>query len=64
LQAKRIVDFCGLSWNDACLEFSSVKRVVRTASAAAVRQPLYRSAVDRARPYYDYLEPLLHEIRG
>lgn len=61
-QARRIVAFCGLEWNDACIDFSSVKRPVRTASAVAVRQPLYRSAVGRAGPYRAELEPLRREL--
>lgn len=57
-QARRLVEYCGLEWNDACKDFSSVKRPVRTASAVAVRQPLYRSAVGRAQAYDEYLAPL------
>jgi hypothetical protein len=61
-QARRLIEHCGLEWDDACIDFSSVKRPVRTASAVAVRQPLYRSAIGRAEKYRDYLGPLRAEL--
>jgi len=61
-QARRIVAYCGLPWNEACLEFHKTKRVVRTASVTQVRQPIYRSSVGRWRNYEDLLQPLLREL--
>jgi tetratricopeptide (TPR) repeat protein len=61
-QARRIVAYCELEWNDACNDFASVKRPIRTASAVAVRQPLYRTAIGRAAPYREYLQPLCREL--
>jgi hypothetical protein len=61
-QARRIVAYCGLNWRDACNDFASIKRPVRTASAVAVRQPLYRTALGRAAPYREYLQPLYDEL--
>jgi tetratricopeptide (TPR) repeat protein len=58
-QARRIVAFCGLSWDDACLAFQTAPRPVRTASAFAVRQPLYGTAVGRAQRFASHLEPLI-----
>ncbi len=58
-QARRIVEFCGLPWDPACLTFFAARRPVRTASNLQVRQPLYRSAVGRAQPFIPYLEPLI-----
>jgi hypothetical protein len=58
-QARRIVDHCGLPWNDACLAFHETARPVRTASQAQVRQPLYNSSVGRWRPAPEILQPLL-----
>jgi tetratricopeptide (TPR) repeat protein len=57
-QARRIVAHCGLGWDEACLAFYKTERPVRTASAVQVRQPIYRSAVGRWRPYRDMLGPL------
>jgi tetratricopeptide (TPR) repeat protein len=58
-QARRIVAYCGLEWNDACLAFHEADRPVRTSSHAQVRQPIYRSSVGRPRPPRDLLAPLL-----
>jgi len=49
--ARRLVDFCGLDWQDACLEFYKTERTVRTASIQQVRQPVYTSSIGRWRDY-------------
>jgi hypothetical protein len=61
-QARRIVPHCGLEWDDSCLEFYKTERPVWTASTNQVRQPIYRSAIGRWRPYKDMLGPLLSEL--
>ena len=58
-QARRIIEFCGLEWNNICFNFHKSKRSVKTASAAQVRQPLYKSSVGRYEHYAPYLEPLV-----
>jgi tetratricopeptide (TPR) repeat protein len=58
-QARRLVAFCGLEWDDACLAFHRTARQVRTASATQVRRPIYRSSVGRWKPYAEHLTPLL-----
>ncbi len=63
-QAKRIVAHCGLHWDDACLEFHKTKRIVHTASAAQVRQPIYRNSIGRWRDYEDLLQPLIKELEA
>jgi len=57
-QARRIVAFCGLDWDNACLRFYETQRPVRTASATQVRRPIYRTSVNRSRVYGDLLSPL------
>jgi len=57
-EARRLIDFCGLDWNDACLKFYSTRRSVRTASITQVRQPIYTSSVERWRRYEKFLGPL------
>jgi hypothetical protein len=61
-QARRIIDYCGLPWDDRCLSFHETDRPVRTASATQVRQPIYKSAVGRWRVYEGPLEPLLRGL--
>lgn len=55
-QARRIVEYCGLAWDAACLDFYTTRRPVLTASAMQVRQPIYRSSVGWSRAYAPLLE--------
>ncbi|MDI1301666.1 MAG: tetratricopeptide repeat protein [bacterium] len=61
-QARALIAWCGLEWNDACLESHKTERNVRTASVAQVRQPIYNSSVERWRKYEPYLGPLLETL--
>jgi tetratricopeptide (TPR) repeat protein len=63
-QARAILAHCGLDWEDACLSFHRIERPVMTASAWQVRQPIYRNAVGRWRPYASALKPLLAALKG
>jgi tetratricopeptide (TPR) repeat protein len=49
--SHKLVDWCGLPWEPACLEFHQAKRSVRTASAIQVRQPVYKKSVERWKNY-------------
>ncbi|MEK9655333.1 MAG: sulfotransferase [Halieaceae bacterium] len=57
-QVQRILDFCGLPFEDACLSFHQTKRAVRTASSEQVRQPIYSSSVGTWRRFQKHLEGL------
>jgi len=61
-QAHKLIDYLGLPWNDACLEFYNTDRPVRTASATQVRKPIYTTSVNRWKKYEKYLQPLLQEL--
>jgi tetratricopeptide (TPR) repeat protein len=58
LAIRRIVDGCGLTWNDACLTPQLNPRAVRTPSKWQTRQPINRNSVDRWKRYAPYLGPL------
>jgi tetratricopeptide (TPR) repeat protein len=58
-QARRLVGFCGLEWDNACLAFHRNRRPVRTASVNQVRQPIYRTSVARWKAHEAHLQPLL-----
>jgi len=60
--ARRLIDFLGLDWDPACLEFYSNRRVVRTASQVQVRQPIYSHSVGRWRNYESMLQPLFQSL--
>jgi tetratricopeptide (TPR) repeat protein len=55
---RRILDYCGLAFEPACVEFHKTERSVRTASSEQVRQPIYREGLDQWRHYEPWLEPL------
>jgi len=61
-QARALIDYCDLDWNGACLDFHKTKRIVRTASITQVRQPIYKTSVERWRKYETHLEPLLEAL--
>ena len=56
--SRRIIDFVGLPWNDACLRFHDTGREVATASYDQVRQPMYTSALRRYEPFGEHMAPL------
>jgi hypothetical protein len=60
--ARRLVDFVGLDWDPRCLEFFSIDRAVRTASQWQVRQPIYKTSVQKWRNYMPELQPLLDAL--
>jgi hypothetical protein len=62
--ARRLIEFCGLEWESACLEFHRANRQVRTASLDQVRQPIYDTSIGRWRRFAAYLKPLQEVIGG
>jgi tetratricopeptide (TPR) repeat protein len=58
-EARRMIDFLGLPWDAACLEFHRTERPVLTASVNQVRQPIYRTSAGRWRAHAAQLQPLL-----
>ena len=57
-ESRRLIDFLGLPWNDACLNFHETERTVQTISRWQVRQPIYKTSVNRWKDYEKYLGPL------
>jgi tetratricopeptide (TPR) repeat protein len=55
---RRLLDYCGLEFEAACIEFYKTERSVRTASSEQVRQPLYREGLDQWRHYEPWLGAL------
>jgi hypothetical protein len=55
---RRLLDYCGLEFEPACVDFHKTKRNVNTASAEQVRQPLYREGLDQWRHFEPWLGPL------
>jgi hypothetical protein len=57
-QVRRILDYCGLPFEQACIDFHKNKRAVRTPSSEQVRQPIYQSGLEQWRNYESHLGPL------
>lgn len=68
-EVRRLLDFCGLPFEDACLRFHETDRAVKTASSEQVRRPIYASSVNLWRNYerhlgdlVEILEPVLESL--
>jgi len=61
-ESRRMIGHLGLPWDPSCLTFAETEGPVRTASAAQVRQPIYRDSVGRWRRYEPYLADLRAEL--
>jgi hypothetical protein len=57
-EVRRLLDYCGLPFEDQCLRFHETRRLVQTASSEQVRQPIYSDGVDQWRNYEPWLGPL------
>ncbi|MFL6605233.1 MAG: sulfotransferase [Steroidobacteraceae bacterium] len=55
---RRLLDYCELDFEPACVEFHKTERSVRTASSEQVRRPIYREGLDQWRHYEPWLQPL------
>jgi hypothetical protein len=63
-ETRRLLDFCGLEWQDACTEFHRNSSAATTASAVQVRRPMYDSSVAQWRHYAKQLAPLREQLRA
>ncbi len=63
-QVKRILDFCGLDFEEACLAFHQTKRVIKTPSSEQVRQPIYKTGMGQWKPFDSYLADLKQALGG
>ncbi|MBI1249778.1 tetratricopeptide repeat protein [bacterium] len=63
-ESRRMIDFCGLPWNDACLNYWSSRRAVHTPSKWQVRQPIYGTSVGTWRRYERHLVELKERLKG
>jgi predicted Zn-dependent protease len=57
-EVRRLLDYCGLPFDERCLRFYENERAVRTASSEQVRRPIYREAVEHWKHYEPWLGPL------
>jgi len=63
-ESRRMLDYCGLEWEDACLEFWRNDRGVMTASQEQVRQKIYQGSSEAWKEYAPHLKPLLKALKA
>ncbi len=61
-EVKKLIQFCGLDWEEDCLNFHQTKRKVITASKDQVNKPLYTSSIERWKKYFPDVEPLVASL--
>ncbi len=57
-QVRRMLDFCDLEFEEACVNYYKTERSIRTPSAEQVRQPIFRSSIEQWRNFEPWLGPL------
>lgn len=62
--SRELIEFCGLDWDERCLDFHTAKRDVATASYDQVRRPMYKSSLERWRRYEPYIQPLIEALEN
>jgi tetratricopeptide (TPR) repeat protein len=61
-ETRRLLAYCGLAWDPACLEFHKTKRTVKTTSYNQVRQAMYSGADRKTLNYIHHLQPLIDSL--
>ena len=61
-QVSRMLEFCGLEMQSACLEFHKTERLIRTPSSEQVRQPIYQQGLQQWKEYSEFLQPLTQAL--
>lgn len=62
-QIVRLLEFCGLTWDERCMSFHETDRPVTTASALQVRKPMFDGSINRWERYKSHLKPLLNALK-
>jgi len=63
-QVRRILDFCGLPFKEACLRYYETERNIRTPSSEQVRQPIFTDSIEQWRNFEPWLDPLKTALQG
>jgi tetratricopeptide (TPR) repeat protein len=58
-ESRKLLEFCGLEWEEGCMNFQKTERVVKTASATQVRKKIYRGSSDDWKKFKKHLKPLI-----
>lgn len=60
--SRKIINFCGLEWEDECLSFYESNEITRTASYEQTQQPIYKQSVDRWKNYKKHIKQLIDKL--
>ncbi len=63
-ESKKLINYCGLDWDQNCLEFYKNTRVVKTASSLQVRQKMYQGSSEAWKEYESYIKPLVSGLNS
>lgn len=61
-ETRKVLEYCGLAWDDQCLTFHKSDRAISTASSQQASKPLYTTSVNRFIKYEKHLDPLVHQL--
>jgi hypothetical protein len=59
---RRLLDHCGLEFEQACVDFHNTRRSVRTPSSEQVRRPIFRDGLEQWKAYEPWLAPLTEAL--
>ncbi len=63
-ETRKLLEFCGLDWEQRCLDFHTTKRTVKTASNVQVRKKIYQGSSSAWTKYEQQLQPLINKLRS
>lgn len=63
-ETKKLLEYCGLDWDENCLNFQNTKRAVKTASVLQVRQKMYQGSSEAWKDYKVFLKPLIDGLES
>ena len=61
--SKQLIDFIGLQWDEKCMDFHANDRAAMSSSNIQVRQPMYKTSIDRWKHYENHLQPLIDALQ-
>ena len=61
--SRQLIDYLDLEWDDNCMDFHANERPVMSPSNMQVRQPMYKTSINRWRHYEKHLQPLINVLQ-
>jgi Flp pilus assembly protein TadD len=63
-ETRMLLEYCGLDWDENCLDFHTNKRAVKTVSALQIRQKMYQGSSEAWKKHWTYLQPLVNSLES